>query len=365
MTIILIIVVAAVILFAAIAVVYAREKQSEKVAIEKLKRLSEQQKSAPKKVVINIAQTKSTVSALQQKSPSQRKIDNFEAYHTMYKRAEKIRDELEGYIENNYDDIHLEKHQNKILQRFDQWLRQNEEATRFTDYDGITWSSSAETVFGILVKRKMLTEGEAFVGRLDNLKWNDASGDWKKAIIEVECEEEEESMPEEISRDKWREMAQRQIPKLLEAKHLVRLRNIVNESIGLQEPDVAQLAVSAMLSIGKWPSGEIISETSNDIIFYKADISMIRKDYNEAIKCFQQVGETDGILIYKADIEFERNDYNAALKYLKKAYTLVDRQCANKTQLKKIESKTRKVLRTQGIKKPTDEQVKEALKETN
>ena len=261
--------------------------------------------------------------------PPIKKIDDFDAYLIFNKRANKMKWDLEAYIEMNYEEMHLEKRQRFVLTRFEAWLKQNEEAERFEDYSGIEYSSAVETIFGILAKRKMFAEGEAYTNRLAKLKWNDATGDWKKAVAEAECESEEEEMPGEISREEWRRMAQSKLQKLSDAKHAMLIGGLVNEAIGLKEPDIAQLALNALLAIKG--AGGVIFETDDGVFLLMSDIALIRKDYDIAIT------------------------------HIQKAYAIVSVQCANKTQMKKIYAKAKNILRVQGVKKPTEEQISELL----
>ena len=237
--------------------------------------------------------------------------DLFDVYHDMRDKSQKTAYALESYIDSHFDKLHLAKHQDEILKRFDEWLVFAEKVSKIESEDNngdCVYTSSSEIVFDILAKRKMLLKGEEYAHRLEILKLKNSIRDWKVAVANEELETEINSVPDS-DYDSLKQIINKYISVFSELKDTTSIGWIAYTCIKNNDTEMAQTAYDILVSIN--------------------EISVVKND--------------EYLVDLKADIAVSKKDYDTALVVLESEREKVSKQCANKTRMKKIESKIRKV----------------------
>jgi anti-sigma factor ChrR (cupin superfamily) len=233
-----------------------------------------------------------------------------EVYWAMRKRADQIARTLEDTIWKHEDD---EAWWDRILEKYEAWLRQEEEAARVPciENDGRASYTPSETLFYILGRRGRHADAESYVQRLALLQHHDPEGKWQAALDLIRRENQAEAehqawlatVPEQVQQH----ASQRRAPQLLKLAALC---------VSREEPAVAQTALDALLTIGG---------TSED-----------------------------AINVLRAGICRLKNRYADAIRHLQAAYPTA-LASATKARINKVEVEMRKVLKEKGAEDPTTE----------
>jgi len=242
--------------------------------------------------------------------------DHSDLYWAMHKNARRIANDIELIEHKHSNTPNYENHWEKILKLYEAFVKQSEDAAKLQCEENrgelLCYTTATDTVFHIFAKRKMFAEAESYITRLRTLKYRNPELELKKALLNVE---EDDNCDVEISKNDWLKQIPERIQKTVEAKHSILLKRLINECIFRQEADTAQSALDALLSLKE--SGEVIFSSDCEILLQKAEIALIRKNYELAIA------------------------------HLQKAHSIV----ANKTEIKKIEAMMRKILRAKSVPK--------------
>lgn len=236
--------------------------------------------------------------------------DGSQMYWAMRKRADQIKRDLEDMIWKHEDD---ESYWDRILQKYEAWLKQEEEAVKVPciENDGQASYTPSETLFYILGRRGRHEDAQRYVQRLSRLKHHDPEGKWQAALAQIQREDQAEA-----EHQAWLATVPDQVQSLAADGRAAQLHKLAALCVSREEPDAAQSAFDALQSVGGTPE--------------------------------------DRLRILRAGISRLRHRYADAIRHLQAAYP-VALASGTKSRINKIEVEMRKVLKERGAADPATE----------
>ncbi len=198
---------------------------------------------------------------------------SFEVYWAMRKRADQIARNLEDTIWKHEDD---ETWWDRILEKYEAWLRQEEEAARVPCIENDKQASytPSETLFYILGRRGRNADAQSYVQRLARLQHHDPEGKWHEALDLIRCEDQAEA-----EHNAWLATVPEQVQQHASQRRAPQLVKLATLCVSREEPVAAQTALDALLEIG--------GAAEDTINVLRAGIYRIKSRYADAIRHLQ------------------------------------------------------------------------------
>lgn len=236
--------------------------------------------------------------------------DGSEMYWALHKRADEIKRGLEDMVWKHGDD---EFCWDRILQKYEAWLAQEEEAVKVPciENDGTASYTESETLFYILGRRGRHQDAQRYVQRLSRLKHHDPEGKWQAALAQIQREDQAEA-----EHQAWLATVPEQIQSLVANGHSAQLHKLATLCVSREETDAAQSALDALSAVGG--------------------------------------AAEDHICILRAGISRLRNRYADAIRHLQAAYPIAVAS-GTKSRISKVEVEMRKVVKERGAADPATE----------
>lgn len=236
--------------------------------------------------------------------------DGSEMYWALHKRADEIKRGLEDMVWKHGDD---ESYWDRILQKYEAWLAQEEEVVKVPciENDGTASYTESETLFYILGRRGRHEDAQRYVQRLSRVKHHDPEGKWQAALAQIQREDQAEA-----EHQAWLATVPDQVQSLAADGRSAQLHKLATLCVSREEPDAAQSALDAL----------------------------------QALDGTQE----DHIRILRAGISRLRNRYADAIRHLQSAYPIAVAS-GTKSRINKVEVEMRKVLKERGAADPATE----------